>query len=166
MINACPLYETYLLPYGLFCQPISYVSVSLTLLLFFPFSYWAHQSTYDLLLCSSMSFISTWRASSIAKSITSCYAIPVYASIFAIFLKIPAKVDSEFPRALLINPPPPSYELHSIDPLKVGSVPFECCIAGLTRMVLVLLKNMKRKIMVAEAFVFFFPVTLEINGGS
>ena len=29
-----------------------------------------------------------------------------------------------------------------------------------------LLRNMKRKTMVVEAFVLFFPVTLELNGGS
>ena len=29
-----------------------------------------------------------------------------------------------------------------------------------------LLRKMKRKMMVAESFVLFFPVTLEINGGS
>ena len=29
-----------------------------------------------------------------------------------------------------------------------------------------LLRKMKKKMMVAEAFFLFFPVTLEINGGS
>ena len=29
-----------------------------------------------------------------------------------------------------------------------------------------LLRKMKRKMMVAEAFVLFFPVTSELNGGS
>ena len=33
-------------------------------------------------------------------------------------------------------------------------------------MVYCLLSNMKRKMMVAEAFVLFFPVTPELNGGS
>ena len=33
-----PLEESYLLPDDLFCQPMSYVTVSLTLLLFFPLS--------------------------------------------------------------------------------------------------------------------------------
>ena len=41
--------------------------------------------------------------------------------------------------------------------LEVDTVPFECCIAGLTRMMFVLLRNMKRKMMVAEARVFVFP---------
>ena len=35
MIKACPLYESYLLPDYLFWQPISYVTVSLTLFWFF-----------------------------------------------------------------------------------------------------------------------------------
>ena len=32
-------------------------------------------------------------------------------------------------------------------------------------MMFIFLQKMKRKMMVAEAFVLFFPVTLEVNGG-
>ena len=37
MMMACPLEESFLLPYDLFCQPISYVMVILKLLFFLPF---------------------------------------------------------------------------------------------------------------------------------
>ena len=56
--------------------------------------------------------------------------------------------------------------MHPNDSLEVDTVPFEFYIVGLTRMMFGLLRNMKREIMVAEAFVLFFPVALEINGGS
>ena len=42
----------------------------------------AHQSTYDRFFCSSVYFISSWRASSISKSLTSRSSVPAYASIF------------------------------------------------------------------------------------
>ena len=57
MIKAQPIEESYLLPDDLFCQPISYATVSLTLLLFFPLSDRAHQYTYAWLLCYSVSLI-------------------------------------------------------------------------------------------------------------
>ena len=84
------------------------------------------------------------------------------------FFRIPAQVDSEFPRALLIllSPPHPSYELHPEDPLEVDNVPFEFCIAGFTRILFGSMRKMKREMMVVEAFVLFFPVTIELNGGS
>ena len=91
--------------------------------------------------------------------------MPAYASILVnVFPRIPAKVGSAFPRALLILPPP-SHEFHPKEPLEVDTVPFECSIAGITRMVFSFMRNMKSKMMVAEAFVLFFTVTLEINGG-
>ena len=77
------------------------------LVVIFSLSARAHQSTYELLLCSSVSLISSWRAYSIAKSLTSRSAMPEYSSIFVIIFRIPAKVDSEFLRALLFYPPPP-----------------------------------------------------------
>ena len=75
------------------------------LVVIFALSDIAHQSTYDWFLFSSVSFISSRRASSISKLITSRYAMPEYASTFVKKL-IPAKVDSAFPRALLILSPP------------------------------------------------------------
>ena len=63
MMKLWPLEESYLLPDDLLCQPISYVMVSLPLFFFFHFSDSAHQLIYDLLLCSSISFISIVRAS-------------------------------------------------------------------------------------------------------
>ena len=81
------------------------------------------------------------------------------------FFKIPAKIYSAFPRALLI-PTPPSYELHAEYPLEVDTVPFGRYITGFTRMMYGFLRKMKRKMMVKEAFVLFFPVTLELNGES
>ena len=35
IIKGCPLKESYILPYDIFCQPISYVTESSTLLFFF-----------------------------------------------------------------------------------------------------------------------------------
>ena len=85
MMKACPLEESYHLPDDLFCQTMSYITVSLILLLLFSLSGWAHHSPYDWLLCSSVYFISSWRASSIAKSLTSRSAMPTFASIFVMF---------------------------------------------------------------------------------
>ena len=134
MMKACPLEESYLLPDDLFCERISYGTVSLILMLFPPLSDRAHQSKYEWLLCSSVSFISSWRASSISKSLTSRSAMPAYDSIFVnAFPRIPAKVYSAFPRALLIFSPP-SYEVHPEDPLEVDTVPFGFWIAGVNRM--------------------------------
>ena len=50
--------------------------------------------------------------------------------------------------------------------MKVNLVPYEWSVAGLTGMIFGLLRKTKRKMMVAEAFVLFFLVTLELNGGS
>ena len=85
---------------------MSYVIVSLTFLLFFSLYVWADHSPYDWLLCSSVSFITSWRAYSIAKSLTSRSDMPAFASIFEKdFYQIPAKADSASPRALLILSP-------------------------------------------------------------
>ena len=62
--------------------------------------------------------------------------------------------------------PPPSYDLHPKDPLEVDTVTFGCCIAGVTIIMFGFLKNIQSKIMVVEAFVLFFPVASELNGGS
>ena len=43
-------------------------------------------------------------------------------------------------------PPPLSYDLHPEYQLGVNSVPFDCCIGGVTRMMSGLLMNMKRKL--------------------
>ena len=80
--------------------------------------------------------------------------------------KIPAKLDSAFPRALMVISAPPSYELHPKDPLEFYTVTFGHFIAGVTRMIFGLLSKMKRKMIVVEAFVLFFSVTPELNGGS
>ena len=61
---------------------------------------------------------------------------------------------------------PPSYELHPKDPLEFDTVTFGHFIAGVTRMIFGLLSKMKRKMIVVEAFVLFFSVTPELNGGS
>ena len=55
--------------------------------------------------------------------------------------------------------------MHPKDPLEVDTVSFGCCIAGVTRMMFGLMRKIKRKIMVDEAFVLYFPVTSELNGG-
>ena len=64
-----------------------------------------------------------------------------------------------------MTPPPPYYELHTEDPLEVDTVPFGFFIEGVTTMMFGLMRKIKSKMMVAEAFVLFFPVTLELNGG-
>ena len=55
--------------------------------------------------------------------------------------------------------------MHPKDPLEVDTVPFGRCIAGVTTMMYCLLRKTKRKMMVVEAFVLFFPVEPELNGG-
>ena len=56
--------------------------------------------------------------------------------------------------------------MHPENLLEVGTVPFECYIGGVTRIMLGLLRNMKRKMMVVEAFVLFFSMSISehING--
>ena len=54
------------------------------LVLFLSWSDIAYHFTYYWLLCASVSFILVWRASSIAKSLTSRSAMPSCASIFVI----------------------------------------------------------------------------------
>ena len=44
--------------------------------------------------------------------------------------------------------------------IEVDTVPFGCCIAGVTIMMFVLLRKTKRKMMVAEEFVLFFLLHL------
>ena len=56
--------------------------------------------------------------------------------------------------------------LHPEDPLELDRVPYECSVAGITRIMFGLLMKMKRKMMVIDACVFFFLVTLTLNGGS
>ena len=86
------------------------------LVFIFPLYDRAHHSIYDWLLCSSASFILFWRASSIAKYFTSCSSMPAFISTFVnVFFRILAKVDSESPRALLIQPPPPTLHASHID---------------------------------------------------
>ena len=67
-----------------------------------------------------------------------------------------------------MNPTPtlPSYALHTEEPLEVDTLPFGRCIVGGTRRMFGLLRKTKRKMMVADAFVLFSPVTTELNGGS
>ena len=93
--------------------------------------------------------------------------MPASASMFGkVFFGIPSTVDSASPRALLILPPPPSDDLHTKEPLKVYAISLGRPIAEIPRMIYCLLRSMKSKLMAEEAFVMFFPVTLEINGGS
>ena len=86
--------------------------------------------------------------------------------LYIFFFRISFKVDSAFSRYLLILSPPSSHYLHPEDPLEFYTVAFGCCITGVTRMMFGLLSNIKSKVMVAEAFFLFFPVTPELNGGS
>ena len=46
------------------------------------------------------------------------------------------------------------------DPLKVNTVPFGSCIEGVIRTIFDFLRKMKREMMVAEVFVFFFLLHL------
>ena len=70
------------------------------------------------------------------------------------------------PKSFVDSLSPPYYELHIKEPLAVDTVPLGRCIAGVARIMIGLLRKAKKKIMVAETFVLFSPVTPEINGGS
>ena len=50
------------------------------------------------------------------------------------------------------------------DQLEFDTVPFGLCIVGVTIMTSGLLRRRKRKMMVAEVFILFFPVAPELNG--
>ena len=166
MIKARPLKQLYPLPYDLLFQPMPYVTVSLTLFLLFYFSDRSQQLTYDWLLCSSVYLFSVWRAFSISKYISIRSAMPVYASIFVnVSPQIPEKYI-QHPQELCWFSPLLYHKLYPKDPLEVDNVPFGLCIAGVTRMMFVFLRKTKRKMVVAEEFVLFFPFTPEINGGS
>ena len=106
MMKAYPLEESYLLPDDLICQPIWYVTVSLTLFLFFSLYYSAHQSTYDWLLCSIVSFY--FGLKSFLNFLIShqrfCHACMCFNFCKYHFFQIPDKVDSAFSRALLTPP--------------------------------------------------------------
>ena len=78
------------------------------------------------------------------------------------FFRIPSKVDSSFPRYLLIHPLP-SNDLNPKYSLELDTVPFGRCIVGVTRIKFGFLKKMKIKMMVAETIVLFFPVTPKLN---
>ena len=83
-MKACLLEYSYLLLYDLFSNTTPYVTVSLTLLLFYLYDI-AHQLTYDWLLWSSVSYISVWWAFSISKYLTTCSAMHSCVTIFVIF---------------------------------------------------------------------------------
>ena len=53
--------------------------------------------------------------------------MPAYASIFVNFFPNPCQGRSRILNSFF--DPPPSYELHTEDPLDVNTVPFECCVA-------------------------------------
>ena len=136
------------------------------LVLIFSLSDRVHQLAYDWLLCSIVTFISYLRASSIAKYLTSRSSMPAYASIFIFFFLNPCQGRFVTPKSFVDPPPLPSYAIHTKNSLEDDTVPFGCCILGVTRMMFGFLKKMKRKMMFVEAFVLFPPVTLELNGGS
>ena len=165
-MNACTLEEWYILPDHLFCQPISYVMASLTLFLFF--SSLIDPTSWNMTdFCAPVFLIFKYeeppQSTNISQAIIPCLHILHFLQLPP---QIPAKVDSKYPRALLILSPNPPMKLHPQYPLEGYTVLFGCCISGVTRMVSGLVRNMKRKIMVAENFVLFFPVTLELNVGS
>ena len=101
MMNACPPEESYILPYDLFCQHISYVMVSFTLFLFISSSYISHHCIYNLLLCASVSFVSIWRYLLINKSLTISSAIPACASIFVKVFLNPCQGKFSMPKSFV-----------------------------------------------------------------
>ena len=82
------------------------------------------------------------------------------------FFSNPCQGRFRIPKSSVDSLPPPSYDLQPKYPLEIDTVTFVICIARVIRMMYCLLSNTKRKMMVAEAFVLFFPVTPELNGGS
>ena len=159
-MKVCHEEESYLLPDDLFCQPISYCTVSLTLFFFSSYSDRAHQSPYEWLLYSSVSFISSWRDFSISKSLTIRSAMPVSASMFGKVFWNPFHSTFSTPKSFVDSPPPPSDDLHPKDPLKVYAIPLGRPIADIPRMIYCLLRSMKSKLMVDEAFAMIFLLHL------
>ena len=107
VMKSCLIKESYILPDDLFYQPISYVTVSLTLFLFFSLSDRAHQPKYELLLCSSVSFYI--RPKSIIYFQTShqpFYHSCICLDFFHIFFN-PCQGRFIIPKAFLILSPPP-----------------------------------------------------------
>ena len=156
-MESLPLEDSYLLPYDLLYQPISYVTVSFTLFLFMSSSNREHHVTYDGLLYDIVAFIPTWIASSIAKYLTRPSAVTAY---FQFLWKLPPRntCQSRFwtPKSF-VDPPPPPYKLHQKDPLEVEYTPIGNLVAEFTRMMFDLLSNMDRKLMAEVSFVLFAP---------
>ena len=82
------------------------------------------------------------------------------------FFSNPCQGRFIIPKRFVDSLPTPSYELNPEYPLEVDTVPFGCCISGVNIMIFGLPRKTKRKMMVFEGFVLFFPVILELNGGS
>ena len=59
-MKACPLEESYLLPYDIFFHPISYVMVSFTSFLFIYSNGRSDYFPYDWFLFESVDFIFVW----------------------------------------------------------------------------------------------------------
>ena len=93
--------------------------------------------------------------------------MPASASMFGkVFVWNPFHGRFSIPKSFVDSLSPPSDDLHPKEPLKVYAITLARPIAEIPRMIYCLLRSMKIKLMVEEAFVMFFPVTLEINGGS
>ena len=100
--------------------------------------------------------------SNLSSAVLPCLNVTQFLQIF---FRIYAKVDSSLPRALFIISST-LLSAASKDPLEVDTAQFGRCIAGVTRMMFGFMRKTKRKMVVVEAFVMFFPVTIELNGVS
>ena len=118
MMKVCPEEESYLLPYDLFCHPISYCTVSLTLF-FFCLRLIEHTSHHMtdccVLVCLLFILEELVKFPNLSPVVLPC--LPLLQCLERFFFGTPFTVDSASPRALLILSPPPSDDLHPKEPL-------------------------------------------------
>ena len=107
MMKACPEEESYILPDYLFCQPISYCTVSLTLFFFWlcPIDHTSHHMTdCCVLVCLLFLLEELVKLPNISPVVLPC--LPLLQCLEHFFFGLPSTVDSASPRALLILSPP------------------------------------------------------------
>ena len=103
-MKALPLEDSYLLPDDIFCQPISYVTVSLSCSYFFPclIDHTSQNMTnFFVLVCLLFHSEEPLQSPNISPAVLPC----LHMLQSWIFFLIPAKVDSASPGDLLTPPP-------------------------------------------------------------
>ena len=164
-MKACPLEESYLMPEDLSCQPMLYVTVSLILLLFFSLSYREHQSPYYWLLCSSVLLFppeEPLQSPNLSPTVRPC--LHVLQLLWSFFSRIPSKVDSTYPRVLLILSPPPPISCIPKTHWNLIEHHLSAAYRGSLERCLVLCGRRREKLWLLRRLSYFFSVALEING--